>query len=146
MGQPGFDMARRVSFSALIRVLFPTLVVVVAPDTATAQGSTGGTLGKADQSLSGGRPKVQKREQSTTASPCRGIVGSWAFNNGIDVVIRQGGTASATNGDVATWSCQGGIAVVAWKQWTDRYTVSSDGTSLSGISGFLGMSLSARRK
>jgi hypothetical protein len=64
----------------LISVLFLTLAVVV-PDAATAQGSTGGTLGKTDQSLSGGQ---QGKAGRATASPAAGsegttVLGRWKW-------------------------------------------------------------------
>jgi hypothetical protein len=121
-----------------------------------AQGSTGGSVGKSDQSISGGPPpqKVPRLEKAPareskpaapSATACKNIVGSWAFTNGVDVVIRQDGTASATNGANGRWSCVAGSAVVAWPGWTDRYS-SSDGAQLSGIGGLFGEGLSARRK
>ena len=137
-----------------------TALLFASTPAAFAQGSTGGTLGKTDQSLSGSNqpkeaPSQGKRDRPKAEAPsvssCGKIVGVWAFTNGVDVAIKQGGTASATNGAVGRWSCVAGTAVVPWQlgngmKWTDRYTVAADGIRLSGIGGLFGEGLSATRK
>jgi hypothetical protein len=149
----------------MTRILVFALALLLSGPELLAQGSTGGTLGKTDQSLSGDRPKEApsqgerdrskpenkpRKSAAATASTCKSIVGLWAFTNGVDVALKPGGTTSATNGAVGTWSCNAGTAIVPWQfggmTWTDRYTVSPDGTQLSGIGGLLGEGLSARRK
>ena len=137
--------------------VFQAVLMFASPHAAFAQGSTGGTLGKTDQSLSGNQPKEapsqgkrdRPKAEVPSASSCRSIVGLWGFTNGVDVAIKQGGTASASNGAVGTWSCVAGTAVVPWRhgngmKWTDRYT--ADGNRLSGIGGLFGEGLSATRK
>jgi hypothetical protein len=121
-------------------------------------GSTGGAIGKQGKSVSGGEEQSPQRATpgrpvipanptpGTAANRCTHALGVWAFNNGIDVVLKNRETASATNGDSGTWSCDSGIVTVKWRGHADRYTISSNGTQITGISGFMGMALSAVKK
>ncbi len=106
-------------------------------------GSTGGTLGKTDQSLSGGQRKpgpAMEPKKTKGAAPearqsgCARIAGSWAWSNGLGVVIGANGTASSTSGDKATWICTGGMYLFKWQMFgtETRVTLSADGKRLSG--------------
>ena len=124
-------------------------------------GSTGGTIGKTDKSASSpnNQPEIRrensardKRRSTSNASsegptsPCRNAEGTWAFSNGISVVIMAGGAATGSNGASGNWSCHGGMITAHWPRWTDNYAISSDGRRLSGTSGLLGMPLSAEKQ
>jgi hypothetical protein len=129
-------------------------IVAVAPALAFAQGSTGGTLGKTDQSLSGGQPKPGAVEPKKTkgAAPeaqkagCARAAGTWLWSNGISVAVSANGTASATNGDKAILACTGGVFTFKWQSFgvETRMTLSADGKRLSG-SGVLGPESAVRQ-
>jgi hypothetical protein len=123
-------------------------------------GSTGGTIGNIDKSLSGespteprvparpreGRTTVQSSEKSASGSlPCQKLLGAWTFSNGIGVVFKAGGDMSATNSGVGRWTCDGGMVAAHWSSWTDHYVISSDGTRMSGNSGLLNIALTATK-
>ena len=136
-----------------------------ASGTFAQAGSTGGTVGKQDKSVSG-EQKEQPEERRvaprrTVSSPsgsienpheanssCGRIVGTWHWFNNVDVVFRANHTAEATNGDTSTWVCDGGMYRVTWRSLgqTDRITIASDGQTLSGVSTLLGIAVSGTRK
>ena len=132
------------------------LMAAVLAGPAFAQaGNTGGTLGKTDQSLSGGQPKsgaAVEPKKTKGAAPeaqkagCTRVAGSWAWSNGIGVVISANGTASATNGDKATLSCAGGMYLFKWQAFGNesRMTLSTDGKRLAG-SGIVGPESAVRQ-
>jgi hypothetical protein len=146
----------------LIAILACAGMLVSLPATAFAQaGSTGGSVGKTDKSASGGNHQQEiRREKSgrdkrritsnasdeAPTSPCRNAAGTWAFSNGISVVIMTGGGVTGSNGESGNWSCDGGMITAHWARWTDHYAISSDGRRLSGTSGLLGMPLSAEKR
>jgi hypothetical protein len=137
------------------RVTFIMLMTVVLPAIAFAQvqpGSTGGTIGKREKSISGGEkgakpipPAVPAKPAAAPArapasSPCPGIAGVWTakgawnvlFGSG-DTTINADGTASHRSGNTARWSCSGGTYVFVWTHgFTDRVSLSPDGKSLTG--------------
>jgi hypothetical protein len=134
-----------------------SLLLGVASSTAQpiAQGSTGGTLGKTDQSLSGGQPKpgaALEPKKTKAAAPeaqkagCGRIAGSWLWSNGLSVAISASSTATATNGDKATLTCSGGLYVFKWQAFGNeaRMTLSADGKRLSG-SGVVGPESAVRQ-
>ena len=113
-------------------------------------GSTGGTIGKTDKSQSGGQlpsaqPEPQPRKQTGSSrnaavSPCSRMPGSWSWFNGVTVVIRPDGTAS-DGPHTAKWSCASGAVVMRWSHgYTDRLSLSQDGTHLQGTNGFITVS------
>ncbi len=115
-------------------------------------GSTGGTIGKTDKSESGGPPspaEAQPRKppgasRNAPASSCSRMPGSWSWFNGATVVISPGGTASDGR-HTATWSCANGSVVMHWNHgYTDRLSLSQDGTHLQGTNGFVTVSGSRR--
>lgn len=135
--------------------LLSAVLGLVAADTgAFAQpGSTGGTIGKTDKSESGGgrtppeEPQPRKQSGATRSAPassCSRMPGSWSWFNGVTVVIRPGGTASDGR-HTATWSCANGSVVMRWSHgYTDRLSLSQDGTHLQGTNGFVTVSGSRR--
>lgn len=132
-------------------------------DAAAQAGSTGGSIGKQGKSVSGDesspapaqpqrqgpapRPASPKRQAAQPPSNCPSLAGTWSwFTNG-DVVFRADGTAEQTNGFTARWSCAGGMYTVSWNSIpaTDRLTLSSDGTRLSGTNNW-GLTVTGMRK
>lgn len=130
-------------------------------------GSAGGTIGKQDKSLSGEeraepprRAPAQKpraasgpakeAEPSRSAdSRCRNIAGAWTWTSSLPTVgiaLKSDGRAEATNGSIGRWSCAGGIFTVTWQNGVvDRLVVSETGTTMSGTSGFLGVTITATK-
>jgi hypothetical protein len=118
------------------------LIALLATDRMLfAQGSLGGTIGKTDKSASGGRQATPQASSGRPMSPCRGAVGTWAFSNGVSVVIKTGGAATASDGPVGKWSCDGGMVTIDWPSWTDHYAISSAGNRMSGNSGYLSLNI-----
>jgi hypothetical protein len=101
-------------------------IIALAPALAFAQGSTGGTLGKTDQSLSGGQPKEMPAEKASPQkktkpgpdvrqSGCGRNVDVWAWSNGLEVVVRPDATAVVSNGVAGILTCAGGTYVFKWQ-------------------------------
>ena len=136
---------------ALIFV-FGMLSSFAASATAFAQaGSTGGTIGKQDKSISGGedaadsqravpirkkppRPAGQSAATAPTGGPCSRIVGTWLWYNGVRVTVHSNSnTTTQSDGNSATVVCAGGTYSFTWLGvHTVRETLSSDGKRLSG--------------
>lgn len=146
----------------LIAIFTCAGMLVSLPATAFAQaGSTGGSVGKTDKSASGGNNQQEIRREKSARDkrritsnaageaptpPCRNAPGTWAFSNGISVVIIAGGSVTGSNGKSGHWSCDGGMITAHWARWTDHYAILSDGRRLSGTSGLLDMPLSAEKR
>ncbi len=110
-------------------------------------GSTGGTIGKQNKSISGvddaagsqyavpasklprstgsrrAAEKASKQDEGT-GSVCGRIPGVWTANgwyNAIygrgDVVLNADGSARHVSGIIGTWTCRGGHFVMDWKNW-----------------------------
>jgi hypothetical protein len=138
------------------------LLSFAAWTTAFAQaGSTGGTLGKQDKSLSGERdeqtpaqrrsPAAPKASQHPTVSKeagCQKIVGTWAYHTPFgtfEVAFKSEGTAISTSGQTASWTCSGDEVTVSWPNGiTDRLSLTAGGKRFSGHTA-LGMSVSGDR-
>lgn len=158
---------RRTAAPSVVAIICAMATLLVTDRIALAQaGSTGGTVGNTDKSVSGGdeqkappranlrqsprtfpaqvKPAGDRRE---TGSPCGRLVGTWKWFNGVDVVFKANGTAEATNGDTSKWVCDGGMYRVTWKSFgqTDRITLAPDGQTLSGTSSLLGIAVSGTR-
>jgi hypothetical protein len=111
-------------------------------------GSTGGSIGKTEKSISGGadadrphaaplakRPAAKEQETSSGGS-CGRIVGRWSWYLHLtETVFHKDGTAGNSGGAKGRWTCAGGTVNVAWgdggKASTDRMTLSPDGNSIS---------------
>jgi len=128
--------------------------VMLMPVTALAQaGSTGGTIGKTDKSISGGeeaddsRPSTRKQKPHRSVaippdeasggikgSSCGRIAGTWNWVLGITVVVKPNGSITSSNGLTATWSCNGGQYSFAWSNnINDRVSLSTDGKTLDVV-------------
>jgi hypothetical protein len=127
--------------------LLGALAVVAATSIAAlAQaGSTGGTVGNTDKSISGGGGEEQPavRQGSTpkprtserpAANSCQKIVGTWAWHFTLgttETVFRPDGTASNSSGLTNSWTCSGGTIIAHWSHGgVDHIRISSDGNSL----------------
>ena len=149
-------------------VLILLLAAVIANSSALAQaGSTGGSVGLSEKTLSGDRnaaeptPPVQRRpskrrtdteparsapsKAQASGSLCQMVIGTWSFSNGVGVVFKPGGAMSSTKGDDGTWSCSKGMVQARWAHWTDHYMVASDGAHITGNSGLLNIGLTATK-
>jgi hypothetical protein len=139
------------------------MLVLGCTDAVLAQGgSTGGSLGKTGQELSGSVTKEsapapdkatrsapkreQTRDQPKDRGGCDRLIGTWGWPLGNDVTFAKGGTARASNGDGGTWSCANGVAVARWRSgFTDHLTLSRDGGQVSAVNN-IGFSFTASRK
>jgi hypothetical protein len=124
------------------------LAMFAVPCIAQVQpGSTGGSIGKTEKSISGGensadsqrtvpatkpsRPGSQGRvgervskQNEGAGSACGRIPGVWTANgwyNSIygrgDVVLKADGSGRHVSGIVGTWTCRGSHFVMDWKNW-----------------------------
>jgi hypothetical protein len=145
------------------------LLAAFENDSLAQSGSTGGTVGDINKTLSGERatapnaparprPKTERPNETgsrttvqspgesvSESSPCKRLLGAWTFSNGIGVLFKAGGELSATNGDAGSWTCDSGMIAARWSKWTDHYVISADGAHLSGNSGVLNMALTATK-
>jgi hypothetical protein len=146
-------MAMENAVGRLIAAAFVSVMLLSFVPTAKVfaqAGSIGGTVGKTDKSQSGVheepsfRPEPRTRKpakqaggpRSTGASSCSRMPGNWSWFNG-SVVIRPDGTATG-GGLTATWSCKNDYVVMHWSHgYTDRLTLSRDGTHLEGTNGMI---------
>jgi len=114
-------------------------------------GSTGGTLGNTDKSISGERETPapsqgvkRKANPVATENGCREIVGLWTFRVpplSWEVAVKSNGTAthSIDGGVTGTWTCHGDSVVFVWAngRYLDHVTLLSrdalEGTNIQGI-------------
>jgi hypothetical protein len=136
-------------------------------------GSTGGTLGNTDKSISGEReeprrsgdrateqqqPSSKTRQHSTrreiTArqseahNSCAKFVGIWAWTHigTISVTFSSNGTAEASNGRHGSWGCANGVLSVTWDDGlTYRLAISTDGSKFNSVANVLGLPISGVR-
>jgi hypothetical protein len=108
-------------------------------------GSTGGTIGKQDKSISGGeeadRPRAAshpkrsaaKAQETSSGNSCGRIVGRWSWYLGMsETVFNQGGTVRAGSGVSGNWICTNTkFSAVFSNGIKERYEISQDGNSLS---------------
>jgi hypothetical protein len=141
-------MMRRAS----IGIALLALSQLVSASAALAQaGSTGGTVGKQDKSISGvqetpashSRAKTERRLDRT--SGCSGILGVWTWRISVlswRIVVRPNGIAthSIDNGISGTWSCKDDSAVFVWAngKYLDHVTLLPEpnrleGTNIDGV-------------
>jgi hypothetical protein len=106
-------------------------------------GSTGGTLGNTDKSISGDRreepaaPKSQAHRSAsapakakTKSSGCGNVVGAYQWAVGIGVLKSGGVATSSVPGVQGTWTCTNGQVTVIWNNgYTDHLTPTPNGFS-----------------
>jgi len=128
------------------------LLALGQQESAFAQaGSTGGTIGKTDKSISGGESAAEPDRPPATSSPkrsvaktqetpsshsCDRIVGRWSWYLGVSesVFYKGGSAAHPVSGSTGKWTCSGDTVSVVWSYQgttrTDRITVSQDGNGI----------------
>jgi len=115
------------------------IMLMPFPITAFAQsGSTGGTLGKTDKSISGERHDQIRPPPAAGAKDgsCGRIVGTWKWES-YTITINRDGTAHHTGGGDGTWTCKDGQYVFVWSIGiTDHVSLSTDGNSIAGHNNF----------
>ena len=112
-------------------------------------GSTGGSIGKADKSISGGgEPSSPHRAVPSTrsrsgnpggeekphkvSSGCGRIVGAWRWALAQTITFGADGSTESSRGDSGNWTCENGRIVARWKSgYIDSIMLSADGTELS---------------
>jgi hypothetical protein len=134
----------------MIRAAVIVALSLALPASALAQaGSTGGTIGKQDKSISGGddaanseravpmrkpRPARQSAVTAPTGGPCSRIVGTWLWYNGSSVTVHSNSNKTTqSDGNSATVVCEDGTYTFTWfGSHTVHERLSSDGKRLSG--------------
>ena len=123
-------------------------------------GSTGGTIGKQDKSISGGDDTasskhdvpVSKHHGSASHSlstapaggPCSRIIGTWLWDNGVSVTVNSSSKTTQSDGHTASVLCAEGIYTFIWSGFATQMTLSADGKRLSGSSA-IGAASAVRR-
>ena len=125
----------------LVAAFTCVVMLMPLPVPAFAQaGSTGGTLGKTDKSVSGGdeaersktssaRPGIGHRE-AVRASACSKLIGVWKGALGGDIIFKSDGAVLSTSPvNEGTWSCDNTEITITWKinGGVDHCALSSDG-------------------
>jgi hypothetical protein len=150
---------KRRTFVGIALLALSHLSFVNASSALTQAGSTGGSVGKQDKSISGveaaPEPSPSERPRSSSrARPARAseadtsgchVAGEWVWSTGGNAVINRGGTL--TKGSLnAKWSCKVNHVVITWSHgFIDHLTLSPDATSLHGTNN-LGYRINANRK
>jgi hypothetical protein len=111
----------------MTRTFVFALALLLSGPEILAQNSTGGTLGKTDQSLSGGTEKAPRKLDRTApdkqtrgtsgqeAFGCRRLPGVWAWWANDDVTIRADGTAVQKGTSLTgTWTRNNNQVVIVW--------------------------------
>jgi hypothetical protein len=141
----------------VVAVVCPVLVALAAEPAAFAQaGSTGGTVGKQDKSVSGGeenegpsggrrnqkprKPSSEGPQASLEVGGCGSLAGSWTWkwlSESVHAVLRADGTATRSDSVSGNWSCSGSAVTVTWSAGDpDRLMLSPNGKRLSGTGTF----------
>jgi hypothetical protein len=135
------------TFACVAIMLVTVALSVPFAGTAFAQaGSTGGTLGNTDKSISGDReaPRHEREEPRKKAAPkeashtasgssCGNIVGTWKWYFGLSqTTYLADGTSRNTFGTTGTWQCAGNAISGEWSNGSvkEHYVLSPDGDIL----------------
>lgn len=115
-------------------------------------GSTSGTIGNRDKSISGGneqpphRPSQPRRQPKQISDLCQKIAGTWSWVAGLEAVFEAGGTCRNSASDQCKWLCSSGVVTATWASgYVDHITISRNGNSLS-VTNNHGVSWTAIRK
>jgi len=144
-------------------LVFGMLASFEASVTAFAQaGSTGGTIGKQDKSISGvedttdshhavptrkpPRSAIQSVATPPSGGPCSRIVGTWLWYNGVSVTVHSNSNKTTqSDGNTASVVCTEGVYTFTWFGVAKtEMTLSPDGKRLSGTS-LIGATSAVRR-
>jgi hypothetical protein len=146
----GLPMKVRVRLLPGFALLLGLFALGQQHDAFAQAGSTGGTIGKQEKSISGGddtadsqhavptnKPRRSADHSVATAptgGPCSRIIGTWLWHNGVSVTVHSNSnTTTQSDGNSATVVCAGGTYSFTWFGiHTVRETLSSDGKRLSG--------------
>jgi hypothetical protein len=128
------------------RFILPIFLIATfsAPCLAQVQpGSTGGTIGKQDKSISGGEeadrpraaphPKRSAGPQQTSSSNTCALVGTWSWYRGLtEMTFLPGGTMRSSVGPVgSTWTCTGKRTARSIASGNkEQYAIAEDGKSM----------------
>lgn len=140
----GGGMRQRASIGVALLTLSHLAFANISSALAQA-GSTGGTIGKQDKSISGGADTDTPRaaphakrpaasSETSSGSGCSRIVGVWTWYLGVtEMTFGQNGTVhQSISGNKGTWTCSGGIVTSVFVTGDrDRITLSRDGNSAS---------------
>lgn len=133
--------------AATAKPLLAFLIFLASGSAALGQaGSTGGTIGKQDKSISGGeeaarphaaspakRPAANTRE--TSGDSCGKIVGTWIWYRGVSETVFDQSGAMRNTFNTGRWTCAGAAIRAKWATGdTESYTLSPDGSSMSVVS------------
>jgi hypothetical protein len=137
----GKAMRRRRSI-AIVLLSLPYLIFANVSSALAQAGSTGGSIGNDEKSISGDRPRAAPRLKQPAAKDqepkhsCDRIVGRWSWYLGVSesVFYKGGSAAHPVSGSTGKWTCSGNTVSVVWLYQgttrTDRITVSQDGNSI----------------
>jgi hypothetical protein len=122
-------------------------------------GSTGGTIGKSNKSVSGGEPEIQnahttpgrrgarstRTTKKTTKTGCNQVVGTWTWLIGT-TSLNSDHTVSHSWGNHGTWTCADRVVTITWGDGNlDKLTVAADGTTASDFSVKLNISFASSK-
>jgi hypothetical protein len=126
----------------VLAIATPIYFFAQANPSALAQaGSTGGTVGKQDKSVSGGEepaaPKSQVHRSASApaagkskSSGCGQVAGAYKGFSGIITVIKADGTSTLADGHQGNWTCANGQVTIVWNNgFTDHLTPKPGGFS-----------------
>jgi len=106
-------------------------------------GSTGGTVGKQDKSVSGSeeptKPKLHSHKLASTpaegkskSSGCGNVVGAYKWALGTTTVFKADGTTANSSGNQGNWTCANGQVTIIWNSggFVDHLTPTPSGFSV----------------
>jgi len=115
----------------------------INPPAMAQAGSTGGTVGKQDKSVSGSeepaKPKTRSHklasapaEGKSQSSGCGKAVGAYKWALGTTTVIKANGTTTNSSGNQGSWTCANGQVTIIWTSggFVDRLTPTPSGFSV----------------
>jgi hypothetical protein len=120
-------------------VAFAVLAITATSNAAFAQaGSTGGSIGKQDKSISGGeganKPRVASHSKQPVASgkDCSAIAGTWSWYLGVtEMTFLEGGTWRSSSGITGPWNCIGPRTAVTISEGSkSQYVIAQDGKTM----------------
>jgi hypothetical protein len=152
---------RRRAFIGIALLALSHLAFANASSAFAQAGSTGGTIGKQEKSISGGDDAPAPRRAgpagkpfrsashsvatAPTGGPCSRIIGTWLWYNGVSVTVNSNNTTTQSDGNTASVVCAEGVYSFTWFGVAkSQMTLSPDGKRLSGTS-LIGATSAVRR-
>jgi len=147
----GLPMKPRIGRLLIFAVLLGLFGLGQQQDAFAQAGSTGGTIGKRDKSISGvdntvdsqhavpaTKPSRSGDHSMATApagGPCGRILGTWLWYNDVSVTVHSDNRTTQSDGNIASVVCAEGVYTFTWHGFaSSRMTLSPDGKRLSGTS------------